>query len=422
MANEVYRDLRTIREGDKHQVDVVSLLRLSEAETPNIEARGYRREQSSNQTTIGTKVVLNTQEEPLYRKAIHIEMGASGEATIVFDYKQTNFKAISNAFMNMLNRQGYSKKMVAERMGMTWGTVDRRMKLSPNEDYSYNIIGSEQLPKNNSEVERIPLGNGIEMVCASESSKEVVEKVKDYAEGGGTVLIQGESGTGKDLVARLLHIFSERRNKPYIKFNSAQIPPEMAESILFGHEKGAFTSAFRSSRGLFRQVDGGTIFLDEVSHLPPPVRAKLLTFFDTGEIISVGSQNLKKPDFFNGRVVTATNKRLDDLELDEDLVERLTTGFIELDPLRERPEDIRELGKYFLEKMSTDGKQYALGLDANRVLLEYDWPRNARELKNVLYRASVRTRRLRNGDGNAQIIITGEQIKRNIIIFEQKHG
>jgi transcriptional regulator with GAF, ATPase, and Fis domain len=220
------------------------------------------------------------------------------------------------------------------------------------------------------------------------------ELIANVAHTTTTVLIEGETGTGKEQIARALHQASTGRNGPLVAVNCAALPENLLESELFGHEKGAFTSAISSRKGRFEIADGGTIFLDEVGDVPAAMQAKLLRVLQERRFERVGGQQSIEVDV---RVIAATNRSLQKLVRDgkfrEDLYYRLNVVKIDLPPLRERPEDIPLLGQHFTEKYSPPGKPpKQISPEAMEVLLNYHWPGNIRELENAIERACVTSR------------------------------
>ena len=207
-----------------------------------------------------------------------------------------------------------------------------------------------------------------------------------------TVLVTGDSGTGKELVARALHEESGRRNKPFIALNCSALPSELVESELFGHTRGAFTGAVKDRGGLFEAANGGTLFLDEIGDLGPLAQAKVLRALENGEVMRVGGTRSTRVDV---RVIAATNRPLDDMILDgrfrEDLLYRLKVITLNLPPLRERKEDVPLLATHFLRLFAERHNLPARQIDdeAKAVLLEHDWPGNVRELRNVIEGALV---------------------------------
>jgi DNA-binding NtrC family response regulator len=206
------------------------------------------------------------------------------------------------------------------------------------------------------------------------------------------VLIEGESGVGKELIARAIHGSGERRSKPFVAVNCGAIPDNLVESILFGHEKGAFTGATERHLGKFVEADGGTLFLDEVGELPLAAQVKLLRAVQEGEVEPVGA---RKPVKVNVRLISATNRNLaEDVKsgrFREDLYYRLHVFPITVPPLRDRPEDIPELMRHFLARFAAEeGKCIrAVSGDAVALLSRHNWPGNVRQLENVMFRAVV---------------------------------
>lgn len=231
-----------------------------------------------------------------------------------------------------------------------------------------------------------------QIVGRSKAMLGVFALVKQVAPANSTVLIEGESGTGKELVANSLHHHSLRRDKPMIKVNCAALPEALAESELFGHEKGAYTGAANEKPGYFEEADGGSILLDEISDLSPTIQAKLLRVIDIQEFNRVGSAKVRKVDV---RVLAATNQNLKERvktgRFREDLFYRLNVIRIALPPLRERAEDIPLLAEHFLARYAQETNKIFKGFsrEALELLREYPWPGNVRELKNAVERAVV---------------------------------
>ena len=207
-----------------------------------------------------------------------------------------------------------------------------------------------------------------------------------------SVLIAGESGTGKELVARAIHFSSARAKAPFVPVNCVAIPSELAESILFGHVKGAFTGAMADRKGCFELADGGTLFLDEIGDMPIALQVKLLRVLETHEFIKVGDTRPTKVDV---RIIAATNRDLQQ-EVNEgrfrdDLFYRLNVFTISLPPLRERKKDIPLIAAYYLRIFSAKGSKRIDGMsrDFLALLQQHEWKGNIRELKNVIERATI---------------------------------
>jgi two-component system response regulator HydG len=219
--------------------------------------------------------------------------------------------------------------------------------------------------------------------------RELIDVVAKVAPAPATVLIQGESGTGKELMARLIHRWSPRQDKPFVAVNLASIPAELAESLLFGHEKGAFTGAVRTATGKFEQAHGGTLFLDEVGDLPLPLQSKLLRAIQEREIERVGSE---RPIPIDVRLVAATHVDLlaaaQAGRFREDLYYRLNVIPLRVPPLRERREEIPDLAQFFVRKFAARARREVPVFSdaATERLIAYDWPGNVRELENVVER------------------------------------
>ncbi len=227
------------------------------------------------------------------------------------------------------------------------------------------------------------------IVWASPAMKEVMAQVEHVAAGETRVCIRGETGTGKELIARTLHEKSPRRAEAFVSLNCAAVPSELMESELFGHEKGSFTGAASRHTGKFEQAHGGTLFLDEIGDMPPAMQAKLLRVLEEGEIERVGGD---KPFAVDVRVVVATHRNLEDQvrqgTFREDLYHRVFVFPINLPPLRERVEDIRVLAEHFARQLEDQNnwKPRRFSPEAIAELERYSWPGNVRELRNVVER------------------------------------
>ncbi|OGP90908.1 MAG: hypothetical protein A2157_05550 [Deltaproteobacteria bacterium RBG_16_47_11] len=209
-----------------------------------------------------------------------------------------------------------------------------------------------------------------------------------------SVLIQGESGTGKELAANAIHYHSKRGDKPLMKINCSAIPDTLLEAELFGFEKGAFTDAKNTKKGLFELADGGTVFLDEIGDMKPLLQSKILRFLETQTFMRVGGEREIKVDV---RIIAATNRDLESLVKEgifrKDLYYRLKVMVVEMPPLRDRPEDILLLSNLFIEENNREHAKNIKGFtEASRGLMtQYPWPGNVRELKNVIERAMILT-------------------------------
>ena len=231
-----------------------------------------------------------------------------------------------------------------------------------------------------------------EIVGRSEAMQQVFKMIGRVAGSDAAVMITGESGSGKELVACAIHNYSARSNKSFLAINCAAIPDNLLESELFGHEKGAFTGAHSQRVGRFEQCNKGTLFLDEIGEMPLQVQSKILRVLQEGEFSRVGGNETLKTDV---RIVCATNKNLEEevskRTFREDLFYRLNVVRIQIPPLRKRTEDVKLLAEYFLQKIANHKHAPPLKLseEALRVMEAYPWPGNVRELENTLQRAAV---------------------------------
>ncbi len=234
-----------------------------------------------------------------------------------------------------------------------------------------------------------------EIITESPGILKVFELIEIFAPTNETVLITGETGTGKDLIARKIHQLSPRKTKPLFTVNLASISPTLFESELFGHEKGSFTGATSERLGYFEAANGGTIFLDEIGEMPKELQGKLLRAIQYSEIYRIGSTKPLKLDI---RIITATNKDLleavNNKEFRADLYYRLNRGYIKLPPLRERGEDIIILSKYFLDMGNKTYNKKAKGFSVKVLnkLKSYSFPGNIRELENLILNAVAKTK------------------------------
>ncbi len=233
---------------------------------------------------------------------------------------------------------------------------------------------------------------GKELIGNSTAVKNILKKINQVCNTKTNILIEGETGTGKELVAKLIHKLSNRRNFPFVAINCSSIPQNLLESEFFGYKKGAFTGADKDKDGLFKQADKGTIFLDEVGDLPMELQGKLLRAIQEREIRPIGSNTNINVDV---KVIAATNtsliKLVNEGKFREDLFYRLNVIKIEIPPLRERKEDIIPLANHFIGRFSVENNKVVRKVEKNfyETLLGYHWPGNVRELQNVIERAVV---------------------------------
>jgi len=261
--------------------------------------------------------------------------------------------------------------------------MSNRLPLTPSDDCECGDHGNDQgyRPRKFEQ-----------LIGSSAALEEVLEGVKRVAPTSSTVLIQGETGTGKELIARAIHNISPRCGRPFIKLNCAAIPLDLLESELFGHEKGAFTGAIAQKLGRFELADKGTLFLDEVGDIPAPLQPKLLRVLQEQEFERLGSSRTHQVDV---RLVAATHRDLTEMvrngDFRSDLYFRLNVFPVELPPLRDRREDIPALVEHFAELL---GRRVGRFIDhippeTMMALCSYDWPGNIRELQNLIERAVI---------------------------------
>ena len=231
-----------------------------------------------------------------------------------------------------------------------------------------------------------------DLIIRGEAMQRVIALGRRAAASNIPVLIEGESGVGKELIARAIQGESERKARPFVTVNCGAIPENLVESILFGHEKGSFTGAVDRRIGKFQEADGGTLFLDEIGELPLDAQVKLLRALQEGEIDPVGAKRPVKVDF---RLISATNRDMIQLVKDgkfrEDLYYRLNVFPIWVPPLRERLEDVPELAMHFLARFAAEEGRRVTGIPRRRceLLTGYSWPGNVRQLENAMFRAVV---------------------------------
>jgi DNA-binding NtrC family response regulator len=252
----------------------------------------------------------------------------------------------------------------------------------------------------------------------SPAMRGVLERIRRVAPMRSTVLVQGESGVGKELVARAIHFDSPRRDHPFVALNCAAMPGNLIESDLFGHEKGAFTGAHIRSRGKFEIANGGTLFLDEIGEMEISTQAKLLRVLEEREFMRIGGERSIQVDV---RVIAATNANLESMVAEsrfrQDLYYRLKVVTIRVPPLRERRQDTPRLIETFLEQLARANAvpRKTISSDAVRVLSDYEWPGNVRELKNVLESVLVSTQGSSIGASDLPSAIRGQPARREAL-------
>ncbi|MDZ7750068.1 MAG: sigma 54-interacting transcriptional regulator [Gammaproteobacteria bacterium] len=308
---------------------------------------------------------------------------------------------------------GYAKVELRKRIATGDGLCDVRIHLDParvaaakGDEYRWEGGTVTALSGATAVTERVeeffcktwagPSGNFLKeplrrrIVAESQAMQAALQAVEVVAPTPASVLVTGETGVGKEVIARAVHAISRRADRVFLAVNCGAIPENLVDSTLFGHEKGAFTDAHQASAGLFERADGGTLFLDEVDCLTPSAQSRLLRVLQEGEYERVGGHSPRHTDV---RIVAASNRRIDGLVADgsfrRDLYYRLNVVPIHIPPLRQRPDDINALVVHFMKRLEAryGGPPKVLGERAWAVALGYDWPGNLRELENVLERA-----------------------------------
>jgi transcriptional regulator of acetoin/glycerol metabolism len=320
-----------------------------------------------------------------------ITVGSSGQVDIrVFD------RAVSGRHCSLELRDG---RMVVRDLGSRNGVyvggarLERAVLSSGSSCAIGNAmltcaVSSESLAGSN-EPEGPPLPG---IVGASGPMRRVMREVRRLADIRGAVHLRGETGTGKDVLARAIHLVGPRRNRPFLPLNVGTLPRELADAELFGFERGAFTGAHAARDGAFVEAHAGTLFLDEIAELPLELQVKLLRVLEDGEVRPLGARVSRKVDV---RVVSATwaplHRRVAEGAFRQDLYQRLAVFVLEVPPLRERRSDIPALVSCFLAELRSEVGEKELSTAALSKLGAYAWPGNVRELRNVLYRAAVRS-------------------------------
>lgn len=300
------------------------------------------------------------------------------------------------------------------------GASDYMVKPIRAEELTHRLAQAEAmrgLQAENTALRKLIVGESTTGLCnfSSEKMALVDRLVKKVAVTDSTVLITGESGTGKGVIARSIHANSQRADAPFLPINCAAIPETLLESELFGHTKGAFSGADKARKGLFVAADHGTLFLDEIGELPSHMQTKLLHVIEEKEVRPIGSEQARH---VNVRILAATNRDLLAMvktgQFREDLYFRLSQFHIHIPPLRERKEEIVHLIRHFIEKIAgTNHQGVRLDSEAEEILTSYAWPGNVRELDNVINRAFIIS------DGQ---VITANDLPPDLLISAEKSG
>lgn len=297
----------------------------------------------------------------------------------------------------------YQKPIEIETLGLI---VRRAFRLFSLEDENRKLVSSAV---------EVPLPG---LVTANPKMLQVCQQMRRFAPSDVTILLLGESGTGKEVFARAAHSLSKRANKPFIPINCAAIPEHLLESELFGHEKGAFTGAIKSTAGKVEMADGGTLFLDEIGDLPLPLQAKLFRFVQERIIERIGG---RRPIPVDIRIVCATNqdliKKITTGEFREELYYRLNEVTIQIPPLRERPDDAVVLAHHFLRQFATEQGRPVRGFtpQALAAISSYNWPGNVRELENRIRRAVVAAQAAHIGPGDLDLAMAEQAGERTTL-------
>ena len=342
----------------------------------------------------------------LSKKSFRVDKAYSGEEALrlleknSYDVVLLDIKLSDMNGLDLLKRsQGSGAKFIVITGYGDVATAVEAMKAGATDfiqkPFSFEILlvsiekalREKRLEEENRTLKSILSDSDQEVVLESRSPKfrEVLELIRNSAKTDMNILLRGETGTGKEVLARYIHKLSPRRENPFIVVDCSAIPEHLFESELFGHEKGAYTGATFRKLGLVELADGGTLFLDEIGEMPLSVQAKLLRFVETRNFRRVGGLREIK---VNVRIIAATNRNLKDMvrkgSFRSDLLFRINTLEVEIPPLRERKEDIPLLAEAFLRRF---GKK--IGRRGLELLMRYDWPGNIRELRNVIERASL---------------------------------
>ena len=371
--------------------------------------------------------VLVVDDDPSLRRVLQVQLEhegyevavtASGQQTLSvlqlrhFDLVITDLKLPGMSGLELLKHVRSQHPETVIIMLTAFGTVDTAVEAMKAGAYDYltkPVHSDEMLVVVRRALDHVRLVQQVRTLRLSLNKKygfenilgrspvllEVLDMATRAAHGNSTVLIRGETGTGKELLARAIHFNSSRSDNPLVTINCGAIPKELLESELFGHKRGAFTGAIADKKGRIELADGGTLFLDEIGEMPPELQVKLLRLIQEGEIEKIGSTTKARVDV---RIIAATHRELqamiEDGTFREDLYYRLAVIPLVMPPLRERPDDIPDLVQYFFRKSREKNARPDLALSPALLpyFVRYRWPGNVRELENVVERIVVLTR------------------------------
>ncbi len=351
-----------------------------------LEDSGYQVLCASN----GAEAIQLLESEPVHVVVSDIKLGDISGVDVLRKAKEINSET------EVILMTAYAT-LDSALQALRLGAFDYIQKPFDLEDLKHRVDTAARLRKMRGELEFFKRANyrvamdDAGIVAENPAMKGILATVRKVAPSTATVLITGETGTGKEVLASLVHFQSPRREQPLVKVNCAALHENLLESELFGHERGAFTGADRLRIGRFEQADKGTIFLDEIGDMSPTTQAKVLRVMQEHEFERLGSSG--KPVKVDVRVVTATNhdlrKEVQEGRFRQDLYFRLNVLHLHIPPLRDRPEDLLPLARRFLDRYASDFKKTVEGFspDAVRKLRSYSWPGNVRELQNAIERA-----------------------------------
>ncbi|MEL5847825.1 MAG: sigma-54 dependent transcriptional regulator [Candidatus Igneacidithiobacillus chanchocoensis] len=339
-------------------------------------------------------------QEALTERGYTLVLAGDGEAALAQLDRFAPDLILSDVQMQPLDGYGLLAALRERRqappvlMMTAWGTIEEAVRALQGGaiDYLVKPFALERLEEKIQKHLRERSTHGAELIAEAPAMRQCLERAHKVAQSDATVLLHGESGVGKEVLARYIHRHSLRAQGPFVAVNCAAIPESLLEATLFGHEKGAFTGATQASAGKFEQAQGGTLLLDEVTEMPLPLQAKLLRVLQERELERVGGQRLIRLDI---RVLATSNRDLEAAvrsgEFRADLFYRLQVFPLLIPPLRERREDIIPLAQHLIEAAAKNHglRSRRLSPAAARVLLAHEWPGNVRELQNALQRALI---------------------------------